>query len=313
MRALAALGIVEAGERRLAVLVEDDVAVLVAEVVLGVGDLDGAVLIERDPALETADAAHGAVLAGIDVEVVAVAVRADALLALVLGVLGILGGLGEVDADLVRALDDLVLHEGGLSPGDPLVVDDLPRGGHGLDLVLGLDVGAPVGAADADVAHGDAGVEDALGRDGALAAVLDGALGDLHGDEVVAGVHAGPEAVHDGVEQAGDARLEDGVDHDDAVGGEHLPGEPVEVVLVDAEVAAAAHEGLDAGDAAGAVLDLEVLGADELDLAAGLLGTLEHLLADAVVVAVLGAERDAENLSHDGIPLLVDTHESEKL
>ena len=212
--------------------------------------------------------------------------------------LGILGGLGQVDADLMGARHDLVLHEGGLGPGDPLVVDDLPGRGHGLDLVVGLDVGAPVGAADADVAHGNAGVEDALGRNGALAAVLDDVLGDLHANEVVAGVHAGPEAVHDGVEQARGTGLEDRVDHDDAVGGEHLVGQPVEVVLVDAHVAAAAHEGLDAGDATGAMLDVQILRADELDLAAGLLGALQDFLADGVVVAVLGAKRHAENLGH---------------
>jgi hypothetical protein len=58
--------------------------------VLFVRDLNGAELVERDATLQAAYGAHGAVLAGIQVEVVAVAVRAHALLALVLGTILIL-------------------------------------------------------------------------------------------------------------------------------------------------------------------------------------------------------------------------------
>ena len=291
------------------------------QVLVPVGDV-GAALVDGQLALEAADAADGAVLAGDDVEVVAVAVGADALLALVLDalvgvltggavLLDLLGGGGQVLADLGGAVDEGVVHQGRLGPGHPLVVDDLPAGGHGLELVLGLDVRAPVGAADADVGDG-LGAHDGRVRDhdalGGGAALGQAALGDLRGDEVVAGVHAGPEAVHDGVEQAGGAGLEDRVDHDDAVGTEHLEGQPVKVVLVDAHVLGAAHEHLDAGDAAGAVLDVKVHRADELDLAAGLLGGQKHSLADGVVVAVLGAKRDAHDLGHgDPFPLRAQT------
>ena len=281
------------------------------QVLRPIGDLDRAAL-DGELALESADAADGAVLAGNDVEVVAVAVGTDALLALVLdAVVGLVAGgqvlldlgrrRGEVAPDLGGALDEGVVHEGGLGPGNPLVVDDLPARRHGLELVLGLDVRAPVGAADADVGDGLRAHDDGVGHDDALggrSALGQAAVGDLGGDEVVAGVHARPEAVHDGVEEARGAGLEDRVDHDDAVGVEHLEGEPVEVVLVDAHVLGAAHEHLHAGDAAGAVLDVEVHGADELDLAAGLLGGEKNRLADGVVVAVPRTERDSHDLGH---------------
>jgi len=65
---LATLLVIHAGEGGGAVLVVDDVAVLVGQVMLGIGDLDVAVLVQRDLALQAADGAHRAVLAGIDVD-----------------------------------------------------------------------------------------------------------------------------------------------------------------------------------------------------------------------------------------------------
>ena len=171
-------------------------------------------------------------------------------------------------------------------------------GGHRLDGVVGLDVRAPVGAANANVGYRLARADDARVGGLGLAALSRDLLGDLGGDHVVAGIHARPKAVHDGVEEARGARLEDGVAHDDAVCLGHLEEQPVEVILVDAHVALAAHEHLHAGDAARAVLDVEVHRADELDLAALFDGTHQRFLADAVVVAVLGSKRDAQNLCH---------------
>ena len=167
-------------------------------------------------------------------------------------------------------------------------MDQGPLGGQGLGGAVGLDPGGPVGAAYRHVGHGH--LLQVLGIDG-LAAVL----GDLLGDHQVAPVHAGAEPVHGGVEQAGGALLKDGHREDQAVSLKHFVGEPLHVVLQDAGVAPAGEQAHDAGLAAGAVLDVQGVDVDELDLSAHLLGAHQGLFDHGVVAAVERAVGNTEN------------------
>ena len=277
-------GVVGVGHPLLRVELKDVLAVHVLHDALG--------------AAEAADS--GAVL--LEVEVVAVAVGTYAsgtLVVLVDDAVGgdqgavshLLGGLGQLSADAVGLGDGLVVHDDVQGPGEALVVDQGPLGGQGLGGEVALDAGGPVGAADAHVGHDL--LLQILGING-LAALL----GDFLGDHHVAPVQTGTKAIHHRVEDARGALFKDGHCPDDAVGIVHLVHQPLEVVLQHAGVAPAGEQAYDAGLAAGAVLDVQLVEIDEFHLRAHFLGAHESFLAHGVVAAAVGSGGNTENF-HD--------------
>ena len=197
-------------------------------------------------AFQTAELTDRVVGAGEDIEIVAVTVGAAARFALpevqILGagdhnmiVDDILCGLCQVPADLLHAFDLVVLHDDILAPGEEIVVNDLPAGGHGQHGVVGLHAAGPVGAADTN--KGDGLLHEDAGIQAFLALLLELAVQHHQHAGIVTGTHP----VAENVEQAGTAGLVNRINDQDAVGLDHLFIEGGVVVLLGTDHTLAHH------------------------------------------------------------------------
>ena len=287
---------------------EDVVAVplLTIGAQLGIGNQLHSAVLNFQVTLQAAQLANSVVGAGEDVEVIAVAVGASTLFALpqveVLGagdhdvvVDDVLSGIHQIAADLLQTLDLVVLHDDVLAPGEELVVNDLPAGGHGEHSVIGLGTDSPVGTADAD--EGDSLLLEQTGIQTLLALLLQLAIQHQQHTGIMAGAHT----VGDGMEQAGTAGLEDGVNDQNAVSLNQLVVKSGEIVLTSADHALAHDQTTGASHAAGAVVNVPVMQMDKLDLGTLLLSGLQSHAAHSIVVTVLSTQGNTQNF-HSIVP-----------
>lgn len=121
-----------------------------------------AVVCQFKVTFKTAELADSMVCTRENVEIVAVAMRASAVLALpeiqILGtrdhdivVYDVLSSLNKVSADFLHALDLIVLHDNILAPGEVIVVDNLPARGQRQHCMVSLYAASPVRTADTNI------------------------------------------------------------------------------------------------------------------------------------------------------------------